>query len=152
MIKIEKLLTALAEYQKKYRHPSSPALEIESEYCLFPDSSFNGKSWPDTYPHAGRAGVYIVLDQARTVLYVGKASFTNTLGSRLGSYFCYDADGKTCSIQDNWSANPHYLVIVATPEGMEFEAPAIEEYLITKFGENLPDNKIGTVKKMSALP
>lgn len=144
MVKLEQLKNAISEYQEKYRRPSSPKLKIEPEYSLFPDASSTGENWPAPYPSAGKAGVYAMLDRDRNVLYIGKVSMGNTLGSRLGNYFGFERDRQTCRIKHNWKVNPYSLLIVSTPAGMEFEAPAIEEYLITKFSKELPENKMGT--------
>jgi hypothetical protein len=146
---ISEALDKVREYSDTYRHPDRDPLEISDEYDLFPsigtdDPACSG--WPDTYPKANRQGVYLISDKDRKLLYVGKASLGNTLGARLSSYFSYDADGKSCKIihKSNWSEDPRFLITVVVPSEAAFEAPSLEEFLITSFRGDLPDNELGT--------
>ena len=50
----------------------------------------------------------------------------------------------TNTVSDKWSKDPRYLITIAVPAGMAFEAPAVEEYLITRYANDLPDNTQGT--------
>ena len=98
--------------------------------------------WDDYWPYTSHQGVYLICDKNEQVLYCGKASFKGEVGDRLSSYFQYDSDGRCYIIDpDKWSKKPRYVVTVAAPRGMAFEAPALEEYLITKY--KFPDNKKG---------
>ena len=137
---------AVSEYELRYRRDDLPRLELSDEYCLFPPDPFDGVGWPTVYPNADRAGVYVIANERREVLYIGKASYSRSISARLGSYFHYEDDKKTCKVfhRDLWSSVPHWIVTIAVPSGQEFEAPALEEYLITRFKSKLPDNKIGT--------
>ena len=57
----------------------------------------------------------------------------NSFCYRLSAYFRYNRKTKKCKIKhSNWSEPPRYVLTVAVPTDMSFEAPALEEYLITK--------------------
>ena len=128
-------------------------LDISDWYSLFPatrdkDLEKKQKQWPGTYPQAERQGVYLIFNENKDLLYIGKASMNNNIGSRLGSYFSYKSDKVTCKVNHSWSSSPNYVVTIAVPDGMSFEAPALEEYLITEFSNSLPDNTIGTKNQL----
>ena len=122
------------EYQEKYRNPDLPKFEISDPYDLKADWDA-GKTWP----LVGSQGVYAIFNAEKNLLYVGKASQTNTLGNRLSSYFIYAPDGKSCATPPNhiWSSEPRYVIAVAV--AYAFEAPSLEEYLI---GELQPDDNV----------
>src|SRR5690606_32393688 len=85
------------------------------------------------WPLPSRAGVYAFLDQQKKILYVGKASFRNSLAARLSSYCRYESGrGSSCKLNHIWKNSPRYIVIVAVPESSRFEAAALEEFLISK--------------------
>jgi len=63
---------------------------------------------------------------------------------RLGSYFKNNAADKSCRIVERsdwraWSDPPKYVVSIAVPDQLPFEAPALEEYLIAALKP--PDNR-----------
>lgn len=123
-------------------------LEISDWYSLFPTTKDNDldkhqKQWPEIYPHAEKKGVYLIFNENKELIYIGKASMNNNIGKRLGSHFSYESDKVTCKINHSWSSSPKYIITIAVPDGMSFEAPALEEYLITEFADSLPDNAIG---------
>lgn len=128
-------VSAIDSYCTKYRRSDLPELKIGGLYDLFPDVLNESEvepeaSWPASYPNAAAQGVYALFAADLELLYVGKASMSNTLGNRLGNYFAYSKD-RTCKLlRDYWNKRPQYLVTVAVPEGMAFEAPAVEEYLV----------------------
>jgi len=147
---ISEVLITIRAYSEKYRHPDRPLLEVSEKYDLFPSKNIDDGScigWPSRYPYADRAGVYLICDKDERVLYVGKASLTSTLGARLGHYFRYAPDGVSCCLnkEHEWSKVPRYLVTVAVPCDMAFEAPALEEFLITKYENDLPNNTLGAM-------
>ncbi len=148
MVTLEDVLEKIDEYMMQYRKSDLPELSVSGLYSLFPkkESSVTTESeWPHSFPNANKCGVYLILGEKLQVLYVGKASMNNTLGSRISSYFSYAEDKVTCKINSQyWSEEPKYIVTIAVPEGMSFEAPAIEEYLIKSFAKLLPDNTVGT--------
>jgi hypothetical protein len=131
---------AILEYQRTYRHPDRPPFLISERYILFPAASSPKPAWPDTWPHTNHPGVYLMLDDADAVLYVGKASANSCLGLRLGAYFRYDTDGQRCKfVYPDWC--PSFVVNVAVPSDSPFEAPALEEFLIKELAP--PRNKAG---------
>lgn len=148
MVKLEDIEEKLNEFSNTYRRDDLPELEISGLYSLFPDKNPNitvEKKWPDSYINGDKAGVYIILSQDMQVLYIGKASMSNTIGARLASYFTYEDDKETCKVKSQyWRGNPQFIATVAVDDSMTFEAPALEEYLIKNFSSSLIDNTIGT--------
>ena len=121
----------LDEYQENYRRPGLPALELSGLYALFPEEGLTDLAesrWNEPYPYADRKGVYLIFGKTGMLLYIGKASMAATLGGRLGTYF---AGKKECRLLfTDWTERPDYVVTIAVPQGMSFEAPLLEEYLI----------------------
>ena len=148
MVKLEDIEEKLNKYSKTYRRDDLPELKISGLYSLFPDKNPNitaDVNWPNSYINGDKAGVYIILNQDMQVLYIGKASMSNTIGGRLNSYFAYEDDKKTCKVKSqNWKGEPCFIATVAVDDSMTFEAPALEEYLIKNFSSSLIDNTIGT--------
>jgi hypothetical protein len=140
------VLEKVNEYSDTYRNPGLTPFKISDRYSFFPSENTPDPKWPQPYPNGKRQGVYLIFDEDMSLLYVGKASMSNTLESRLSAYFTYEADKKSCRIlkEETWSKRPRYLITIAVPDGSSFEAPALEEFLIKSFGNELPDNKIGT--------
>lgn len=130
-------------YHRTYRHPSLIEPQVSGLYSLFPHErpgSSHELCWPKTWPNADRPGVYLIFSKELELLYIGKAA---VIGSRLGVYFQYDHDGlRGCKVVHDWSVPPALVVTVALGEA--FEAPSLEEYLITEL--NPPDNKTWTAK------
>lgn len=148
MASLTDIKNKISEYKKNYSLPSFE-LNISDWYKLFPNSRNKEQEkkclqWPGIFPHAERQGVYLIFDKNKELLYIGKVSMNHNIGGRLGSYFSYAKDKINCKVNHEWSSNPEYIVTVAVPEGMSFEAPALEEYLIKNFSKSLPDNRIGT--------
>jgi hypothetical protein len=126
--------SVIKEFNKKYPRPGLEPIAIKGEYDLAID-------WPQTYPSVKSAGVYIFLDGSDNLLYIGKASCKNTFGYRFGSYFKYGEDGKYRATHEYY-ANARKILPIPLPDGHEFEAGAIEEYLIRELKP--PLNKQGT--------
>ena len=132
---IDKLRAILDEYQSKYRRDDVPKLEPSGIYALFPEegslSAEVAHKWPDDYPQYWCRGVYVVYGANGECLYIGKASH-NVIGRRLDTYFAYDRQDETrkgCRVLDaGWE--PRFIVTVAVPHDMPFEASALEEFLI----------------------
>jgi len=142
--KLTDFSAAVREYEEKYRSPSMSPFEISEPYDLFPDKGgpavqCAGK-WPEKWPHADSAGIYVFLNDNLEVVYVGKASFRSVLGARLSSY-CGHAPDKSCHLYHKWTSMPRYVVTVAVPNDTRFEAPALEEYLIERLQPS--DNSTG---------
>jgi len=90
-----------------------------------------GAKWPDEWPSGWKKGVYLIFGAGGSLLYIGKASMNNAIGSRLGEYFQYsDDERKSCKVVDPRIKEPRYLLTVAVPDEMPFESSALEEYLI----------------------
>ena len=147
MTKLDDVKDRLSDYKKQY-HPNFQ-YEISGWYSLFPvvqnkELEKQCVLWPGKFPKSNEKGIYLIFDNNKVLLYIGKASMNNSLGSRLSSYFSYEDDKVTCKVNHDWSSKPKYIVTIAVPKGMSFEAAAIEEYLIKEFADSLPDNKVGT--------
>lgn len=114
-------------YCNTYRHPNLPKFEISKLYNLFPGDDIIEYGWPDIYPNATKAGVYLLLNAKQEVLYVGKS--TKSLGERLSKYFKFE-DDRSCCIKDCWSEKICYIATIAMPENSKFENASLEEFLI----------------------
>lgn len=126
-------------YQDNFRSKTLGPFEMSELYDLFPyeanevNAPVKG-SWPSTYPFSERAGVYGFFDKDMKLIYIGKASMRNSIGGRLGSYFSFsNGCGSPCRLNHEWDLSPRFVFVVAAPYDSRFEAPALEEYLITKF-------------------
>jgi len=140
----EDVLKAIDSYKVKFRRPELPDLEFSKLLALFPeDYGLNGATltWIDPWPNGERQGVYFVFGQALKLLYIGKASMRRGIGSRLAQWFQFAPDRGCKVVHPGWSEMPRFIATLAVPVGMGFEAPAIEEYLITQLLP--PDNGVG---------
>ena len=140
MFDFESLDEALDIYHSEYRHPDLRKLHPSPRYYLVSGGYTDlpkSRKWPATWPNSDRPGVYLFFDNQSDLIYIGKAA---SLGSRLSSYFKY-ADDESCEVKDNWGEKePDSLVTV--PVSKPFEAPSLEEYLISCL--NPPVNKVRT--------
>jgi hypothetical protein len=121
------LKAALDEFNKNYPRPNMPELEISDVYDL-------DKDWTNSYPNATLPGIYVFFDKKGYLLYIGKVSRKNVLGRRLSAYFGHDDKGSwKLHKPDEWEpyGELRYIVTIPLPVDRSFEAPAIEEYLIT---------------------
>lgn len=125
--------SSLCEFNKRYPRPGINPITIKGEYDLQTD-------WDNTYPNADSAGVYLFLNEEGNLLYVGKASCNSNLGARLGAYFKYGPD-KNYEIKNKYYSEVRKILTIPLPAGHEFEAGAIEEYLINELSPKL--NVIG---------
>ena len=139
------LKSAISELNDNFRRPGLPALEFSLPlYDLKSD-------WTKTYPNADGPGVYVLLDGNQVVVYVGKASFSATIGSRLGNHIVRDSNGEPCVSNPAWeSAHIRYISTIGLPIVHAFEAPAIEEFLITRLQPCPFLNHIGRKSAMNA--
>lgn len=145
MINKASVLESVKMYSDTLRNPTLDPFEISDVYSLFPITDTPEPRWPQPYPHRDRQGVYLIFDEAMKLLYVGKTSVNKTLRKCLAAYFSNDRDKNICRVkkQGVWSTMPSYLITIAVPNDASIEAPALEEYLLKSFGNELPDNKNG---------
>lgn len=85
------------------------------------------------------------MGEGLNLIYVGKASLSNTFGGRLNAYFGYEPD-RSCRIKNiaDWSEKPFYLITVAVLMDSPFESSSLEDFLLVRLGDKLPDNKQGS--------
>jgi hypothetical protein len=123
---------ALSEYISKYRRDGLPDLRVSRIFDLFPMKHVSEGIAPkatefNKWPLGDDAGVYLIYSHSGSLLYVGKASMKRVLGQRLGDHF---GNGAECIPREDWSQEPRFLINIAVPGNMPFEAAALEEYLI----------------------
>lgn len=113
------------EYEQSYRHPELEPFTINRLYDL------PGEWLENTIPDANHQGVYVFYDEDESLLYVGKASWNSTVGARIASNFRRDPETVIKTLPNhNWTQSPRYVQTVRVP--ISFEAPSLEEYLITE--------------------
>ena len=123
---------AITDYVTHFRRTDVPPLEVAPPLDLFPSqpttSSYTPQlTWADPWHFGDRAGVYLIYSASFDLIYVGTAS---RLSSRLSQHF-YGRDG--CVFHENFGPQPPRFVInIAVPVNMRFEALALEAYLIEK--------------------
>jgi hypothetical protein len=55
---------------------------------------------------------------------------SNSIGSRLGAYFCYTDDKWRCHGRHQWESPVRYVGAISVPGVLSFEAAGLEEFLI----------------------
>ena len=124
----------LSEYISRYRRADLPPVAIGDPLDLYPDrpapNGFDRKlTWASPWPFADHPGVYLLYSEGFEILYIGKASMSRNLGKRLWERF---GAGKTCRPKEEWLKPIRFVINIAVPKELAFEAPAIEEFLILK--------------------
>ena len=141
------LTEKLEYYCTHFRGPDMPNLEMSGLYDLFPNSDDTECEyhWPEDWPFVESPGVYFVFDAEMQVIYIGKASMNSWFGNRLHTYF-RSGDDKKCVVlnADSWKGEPRFVAVIPMDAKYRFEAPALEEYLITELKPI--DNKVGTAR------
>lgn len=137
---------ALDEYRNDFRRSDLRDLKVAGLYDLFPERELVATerrfNWPESWPNSDMAGIYVFLATDLEILYIGKTSMNSFLGARLATY-CGYAEDNTCRLKHTgWTVEPRYVLTVGVPDDMPFEAPALEECLISKLKPL--DNKSGT--------
>jgi hypothetical protein len=122
----EKVCGKVREYEKKYRNPNLEKLEISNLYHI-------PTQWNEVFPFSNENGCYVFYSCDKQLLYVGKASLKHALGARIGSYF-----RQGVPVHNGWSHFPEYLQTIKVQ--FAFEAPSLEEFLITELTP--PDNTL----------
>jgi hypothetical protein len=125
---------ALSEYISRYRRSDLPPVEVSEPLDLYPSlpapANFSPKvTWANPWPFGDRAGLYLIYNGSLELLYIGKASMSRCLGNRLWEYF---GCGAACAPKAEWLKPARFVITIAVPKEMPFEAPAIEEFLIRK--------------------
>jgi hypothetical protein len=121
---VEKVQEKVEEYCGLYR--ISPAFELSELYDLQSDWRENKE-----FPFARDKGCYVFYSDKHELLYIGKASQRNTLGSRIASYFRWDLSRTYIEPRHTgWTFPPRYVQTIKTNHS--FEAPSLEEFLILK--------------------
>jgi len=138
----------LEEYCAKYRGSELPDISISGLYDLYPDrdGADCDYQWPEDWPSVSAPGVYLIADSELQTLYIGKASMSLPMAGRLAVGFRAGEDGKCVVLnRDSWKGQPRYVAVIAMEEAFGFEAPALEEFLITRLQPI--DNKVGSRRK-----
>jgi hypothetical protein len=101
-------------YCEKHRNPHLPPFIIHKPHDM--------KSWYAT-PESSKQGCYVFYSKDGEVLYVGKASLSASMGSRLAAH-----DRRIPRSQ--WRERAAFVQFVSVTE--PFEAPSLEEFLIER--------------------
>lgn len=117
----QSLRSANTAYCAKYA--IKPQFAISALYDLHND-------WSTTFHFANDTGCYVLYDEDKSLLYIGKASLNHTIGRRVASYFQgRQVEGKTLSKANMiWTRPPAFLETIKVDH--YFETPSLEEYLI----------------------
>ena len=121
---LEEALSLVNAYNQKY----NTSFEADRLYELFPvgDGKYGFKE--NSWPCNGKAGVYLILDENKNIIYVGQSS---SLSYRFYQYF-KDEDGVCVVRSSYWTATPHFIVAIAAPDDAKYERLSLEEYLIER--------------------
>lgn len=130
-------MRCLEKYRTHYRRDDIPPFEVQGFYDLLPASPLPASlpravsgTWPkDEFVLGKRRGVYAVFSESLELLYVGKASLNSSIGNRLGIHFRKNEDG-SLRYAKKWTQVPRFVVAIAVPDTLRWEAPALEEFLI----------------------
>lgn len=94
------------------------------------------------WPCARNVGVYFIFNTKEELLYIGKASADSSIGMRLSDYFKKDpdADGKWVDVSGRSWKGPQHVAAVGVDnmnnkDGLAWIAPALEEFLLSRFDE-----------------
>ncbi|MBA4149329.1 MAG: GIY-YIG nuclease family protein [Verrucomicrobia bacterium] len=122
---------ALNDYMRRYRRDDVPCLEVSPPVDLYPSRPVPPNITPigTNWPQNERAGVYFLYTDLLDLLYIGKSSMNQCFGRRLTAHF---GSGSVCIPKDERLQSARFVVTIAVPESMPFEAPMLEEFLIRK--------------------
>jgi len=126
MADLQELRATLRLFQERFPRPGVCILQFSDPYDF-------DRDWPELWPNAAQAGVYALCNASGEVLYIGEAS---CLGHRLSAHFQYGEGNRPQARRDEFR-NVRLVLTVGLPEGHEFEAPAIEKYLIAQLNPKL---------------
>ena len=132
---------AVDYYQSRFRHPALDRFDVAPLYALFPEPDWPRESgWLGAYPYPTRAGVYLIFDKDKNLLYVGKADGESGIGGRLSAHFHYGPN-RECSIVGESLRLAAFVLVVAVSEESWFEACSLEAFLISRLAPAV--NKMG---------
>lgn len=129
MITLDKVKILVQEYQVKYRNPSQEPFDYIEHCDLITEN-------PECPKLAARKGVYVIMKDDY-VLYIGKSS------AQRKAIWHRIFDHIYSSRPSSWANEATSFVGWAVPDDSFFEASALEEFLIFKLGNNLPNNRVG---------
>lgn len=118
----EQVNKTVANFQDKLPRPGIDALTVD--WCDLEENR------PHSWPNSNKPGVYVFLNSDESLLYIGKASSGRDLKTRLRGYFDRNMVVKE-SKQGQKAEGTRYVGLLGLPPDHGFEAPAIEEWLIT---------------------
>lgn len=119
----EEFKSIINQFNRDLPRPGIPPLEVSE--LLQIQSGFLTK-----IPNRERAGVYAVFAETE-LLYVGKVSSGSNLKQRMHGHFYADGRPKpTKKDQYKWRPEARQIAVIPLPRNHDFEAAAIEEYLI----------------------
>ncbi len=124
----ERISELVGTYEREYRNP-----ERAKRYPFVTNRLYDlPKEWKTTsFPDADGPGVYVFYDEDEKLSYVGKASWSNTLGNRIASYFkSHPEQGIVPRSGHSWKRMPRYVQTISVQQ--HFEAPSLEEFLISE--------------------
>ncbi|EIW7860214.1 hypothetical protein MH171_000107 [Vibrio parahaemolyticus] len=133
MANLKQLRSLVADFEKRYRGASlEPFIYVE------PYELECNKFWPEIM--TTHRGVYGILHNDE-LLYIGKVTGKNrVLCHRINDYFVIRSDFSYGGSKYNWSKDPTHVVAWGVPHDSFFEASGLEDFLIDKLQNELPDN------------
>lgn len=130
-------LESISYYQLRY----NTQFEISEIYSLYPEGDEYG--FKESWPFLNDGGVYLILDENKNVIYVGKA---DKFGQRLSGHFRAGSMGECIIYSQQWWTNqPRYIINVKVPEDRKYENLSLEGYLISMLDPD--DNTAGRKKR-----
>jgi hypothetical protein len=118
--KYRDVIVAIDTYVREERRVGLPAMpELSKPFALCAEAATDlspadtSGCWPDEWPGSKRPGVYFFFDGQLGLLYVGKASMGQVIGTRVSKYFTVDRERPEgcCPKKDHmWSSPPEYFV------------------------------------------
>ncbi|HAU8295564.1 TPA: hypothetical protein I7152_22120 [Vibrio vulnificus] len=133
MANLEQLRALVSEFEGKYR-----GLNLEPFQYVEPYVLGCKLFWPEVM--TTHRGVYAIFHNDE-LLYIGKVTGkTRVLCHRMNDYFIIRDDFSYEGSKDQWSKEPTHFVAWGVPHDSFFEASALEEFLIDRLQNDLPDN------------
>jgi len=133
MANLQDLKSLVLEFENNYRGPNLELFQYVKPYKLG-----CGDFWPLVMTtHRGIYGIF----HNNELLYIGKVTGkTRVLCHRMNDYFTIHNDFSYGGAKDNWTKEPTHFVAWGVPDKSFFEASALEEFLIDRLKDELPDN------------